>query len=292
MNKINTYLAIIALLSVSICVVPTEGVSIEQIQSISPRSSNYKKLDTLLQSLHTQINNEIKITDSNIKKTNKQRVDSQRNLNNLQKDLKKYQRNLNIAQNNFNHYNRLKNTQYSELQKLYKSIQIQKNYMNLERHYVDRIHTESHKFKHYPKEYKQIVNEVNELRRKLNIGLNDVNIAYKKLLSKISSQHDSTSRNKNKAQITLTNNRKSYNILVGKYNQFKRSYNSNLNTLQKRLETNIKLKGELTNELNLLIELRELMKSYNPSYNSNNKYRKDYIKILNKYNTLVKNIIN
>ena len=287
MRKYQTYLSIIAVLSVTICVMPTKAVpmaisgDIEQAVGSSSmrnqaihRTKNYRRLDNLLHSLSRQLHNEIRRANINIKRTQQQKINYKRNLKNLSRHITRVRKHLRIAQRHFNHYNRMRHLKYRDLQKLYKSIKIQRRYMNLERHYVNRIQRESYKFKHYPHQYALIRKEIRELRRQLNIELNDLNNAYKKLFAKIRAQTSHSRNRRHLAHRRLRHHRNRYNRLMGRYRSLRRNYSRRLNYLHKRLSKNVNLKNQLRQELRLLDELRGVLKSYNP---------KDYSSLQGKY---------
>ena len=287
MRNYQTYLSIIAVLSVAICVIPTESVpmamnnDIEQAVGSSSmrnqaihRTKNYRRLDSLLHSLSRQLHNEMRRANINIRKTQQQKINYKRNLKNLSRHITRVRKHLRIAQRHFNHYNRMRHLKYRELKKLYKSVKIQRRYMSLERHYVNRIQRESYKFKHYPHQYALIRKEVRELRRQLNIELNDLNIAYKKLIAKIRAQTSHSRAHRHLAHRRLRHHRNRYNRLMGRYRSLRRNYSRRLNYLHKRLSKNVHLKNQLRQELRLLDELRGVLKSYNP---------KDYSSLQGKY---------
>jgi chromosome segregation ATPase len=285
MRKSQQYMLFVALLSVGMFTLPlSEAVQMnEEMQVPVHKTRSYRRLDGLLTSLSRNLNGELRRVNNNIRHTHSQKTNYSKNLKNLSNHIKNVRKHLINAQRNYNHYNRLRSVKYRDLKKLYKSLRVQRNYMNMERHYLNRIQKESYKFKHYPREYGLIRKEILELRRQLNLELNDINKAYRRLLLKIRNQERHSRVRRHVAHRRLRSHRNNYNRLVGRYHSLRRNYNRRLKYLHSRLKKNHNAKNQLRQELRLLEELRSILKSYNP---------KDYKSLHAKYGKCRKDLHN
>ena len=288
MKKFQTCITVMSVLALTIMILPTKGIPMietssdvdelvtDNLQRPIHRTKHYRRLDNLLSSLSKQLHRELKRTNKNIANTHNVKSKYVKGIKSLSNHIRKVKKHLKLARRNYHHYNRLRHAKYRDLHKLTKSLRIQRRYMNLERHYVMRMQRESYKFKHYPREYAAIKKEVKELKRQLNIELNDLHNAYKRLYAKLRSKTRNYNSHRHRALRRLRNHQNKYNRLVGRYRSVKRNYERRLKYLHKRLNANVTNKKQLYEELRLLDELRAILKSYNPKdYNSiNAKYGK------------------
>jgi len=229
------------------------------------RHNYYNRVDRLLHQLSTQVKNELSHLDKNTKMTQDQRLKQTHNLHNAAKNVRRIRMHLRKAQVNYHHYNRLRVQKYHDLNKLQKSLRVQAHYMRMEFKYIQMLEKESVKFRNYPKEYNAIRKELRELRRQLNIELNDLRAVYRKLHSKILRQRNMSNRHRNLEKRRMRNHRKSYNMMVGRYNVLRKQYNGVMRRIYMKLKKNKKMHGQLRDELRTLEELRKVLKGFNPS---------------------------
>lgn len=281
MNKSSKCLALLSLLSVAGVMV--NAISMPEVENFdtntipqskyevdangfnniqSSRSKNYGKVDRLLNSLASQIKRELGHIERNIKLTKQQRLQQTNNLHSVSRHVARIRKHLIKAQNNYRSYSQARIHKYRDLRKLQKSLNTQAHYMRMENKYVNHMQRESVKFRHYPKEYQAIRKEIHELRRQLNIELNDLRIAYRKLHRKILTQRNNLNKKRNVERHRIKYHRRNYNRMVGRYNYLRRQYHKVMRRLAIKLNKNKSLHSQLRDELRMLEELSKLLKNF------------------------------
>lgn len=281
MNKSSKCFALLSLLSVASVMV--NAVSMPEVEDFdtttvphkfqedirggvsniqTPRKRYYGKVSSLLNTLSSQISRELKRVEQNIKITKKQRILQVSHLHSVSRHVVRIRKHLIKAQNNYRSYSRARVHKYRDLRKLQKSLNVQAHYMRMENKYVNYMSRESKKFRHYPKEYQAIKKEIYELRRQLNIELNDLRIAYRKLHRKIMDQRNNLNRRTNIERHRIRYHRRNYNRMIGRYNYLKRQYHKVMRRLSLKLSKNKSLHSQLRSELRMLQELSKLLKNF------------------------------
>ena len=265
-------LCVLALLSMASLMVDCTRIKMVDQNEVSDvsvsRSRRYHNVDRLISSLSRQVKNELRSLDRRINNTNKQKTIHTNNLRNMAKHISRVRQHLRIAQRNYNHFTRLRSQRYQDLRKLQHSLRIKSHYIKMERKYINILTRESVKFRHYPKEYRQLRKELTDLRRQVGRELNDLRRAYNRLYHKMRAQRTAYDRRRGGERRKINKHRRNYNRSMGRYHQMRRIYKKTMRSLENRLKHDKNLRVTLREELSMLHELDKLLDNYKPGRNS------------------------
>lgn len=233
---------------------------------------SYQKITTMITTIEKEVKHDLVKLVGQMGEDEKTKTKYESMVKSYTASSTKFKKSLAQAKAAYASYNAQLLEKNQEDAELIKSLQRQQAFIKMERQYIDHMETESLHLKKYSRQYAVIRSEIRQMRVQVNKEIADVEAAYRRIRTKLSSQKASVSQLKT----TESNKQVSYSQMVERYESLTVTYTKLLSKLHSGKVGNLKLKKELQDQLDLLQEIRVILATFKPGSDTNDKYQKKY----------------
>lgn len=259
---------------------PADAKTIPTTGDIS-NTRSYQKITSILSNVEAEVKRDIATLSKKMKSDDRTSVSYKQKITSYTTSMKRFKVHLKNAQNAYAKYNTEYNSKINENKMLLESLARQRVFIRQERKYIDHMEHEALGLKKYSKQYIVIQSEIRQMRVQVNKEIRDVENAYRLIKSKIIKERD-VAKSKRSSASSQTS---SYESMVSRYDSLTSTYTSLLNKLNTQKNSDLHLKKELQDQLDLLQEIRVILATFKAGSNTDDKYQQKYEKCVEDFRT-------
>ena len=233
---------------------------------------SYGKIDRLLRSVERDVRNDLASAsrreniDSHTARVYRKRMDQMRHR------VKVMSGRVRDARNTYRKYHAELNSKNREEAQLLASLRRQRQFIAVERRYINKMEREALGLRRYTKQYKAIRVEIRQMRAQVNKEIRDVENAYRIAKRKL----DAAQRRAANKRGSAGRRGRKYRRLLARYDSSHKRYKALLKRVMKQSPSNKRLINGLKEQLKLLAEIRSVLSAYRPGRQSGRGYEKMY----------------
>lgn len=250
---------------------PTYAKTIPTTADVS-NTRSYQKIASLISTIEADVKRDMASLNSKMASDERTVTSYKRKVTSYTRSMTTFKSHFNNAQAAYMKYDREYNKKVNEDAALLRSLNKQRAFIREERRYIDHMEAESLDLKKYSPQYAVIRTEIRQMRVQVNKEIQDVENAYRRAKTTILNQRNAAKSRRSSQESKKT----SYQSMVTRYETLSRTYTGLLAKLSVQKDSNLQLKKELQDQIDLLQEIRVILATFKPGTNTDNKYQARY----------------